>query len=177
MQVNETPILDQSNNETGCCARFQPAGWNDQTFDFDNKKFVRAKTRSLMHIPINMGQVFGRTFQAIQDAQANDDEHTLVLSRELSAWQAEHLFSVVADVPDQEMVELSGEFRTKVFEGPYRNLHKWSEAFEAQLEQEGLAVEDVYFFYTTCPKCAKTYGENYIVAVAKIEGKPYKKVH
>ena len=41
MQVNETPILDQSDNETGCCARFKPDGWNDQTFHFENKKFVR----------------------------------------------------------------------------------------------------------------------------------------
>ena len=124
-----------------------------------------------------MGQMFGRTFQAIQDSQANDDEHALVLSRELSAWQAEHLFSVVKSVPSQEMVELSGDFRTKVFEGPYRNLQKWSEAFEAQLEQEGLDVEDVYFFYTTCPKCAKTYGENYVVAVAKIEANSAMNIH
>jgi hypothetical protein len=25
---------------------------------------------------------------------------------------------------------------------------------------------DVYFFFTTCPKCAKAYGRNYVVGVA-----------
>ncbi|MHC4509420.1 MAG: hydrolase [Planctomycetota bacterium] len=26
----------------------------------------------------------------------------------------------------------------------------------------------MYFFYTTCPKCAKVYGKNYTVLLAKI---------
>ena len=26
-----------------------------------------------------------------------------------------------------------------------------------------------YFYYTTCPKCAKVYGKNYVVAVAEVE--------
>ena len=31
-----------------------------------------------------------------------------------------------------------------------------------------IKAENIYFFYTTCPKCSKYYGENYVVAVAKI---------
>lgn len=50
-----------------------------------------------MHVPINMGRVFSQTFNAIQDANANDDDHVFVLSRDLSAWSAEHLFAVEAD--------------------------------------------------------------------------------
>jgi hypothetical protein len=26
----------------------------------------------------------------------------------------------------------------------------------------------VYFFYTTCPKCAEVYGKNYVVGVVEI---------
>jgi hypothetical protein len=26
----------------------------------------------------------------------------------------------------------------------------------------------MYFFYTTCPKCAKKYGKNYVVILAQI---------
>ena len=26
----------------------------------------------------------------------------------------------------------------------------------------------VFFWYTTCPKCAKAYGENYVVGLAEI---------
>jgi hypothetical protein len=29
-------------------------------------------------------------------------------------------------------------------------------------------IEKIYFYYTTCPKCAKLYGKNYTVIFAKI---------
>lgn len=169
METNATPLYDMSDNTTGCCSRFKPDGWDGQSLHFEDKPFVRAKTRSLMHVPLNMGQVFNKTFDAIQDANANDDAHSLVLSRDLSAWSGEHLFAVEHDVPGVKMKRLTGDFRTKVFEGPYRDAHKWGEAFENDLEAEGLDVEEMYFFYTTCPKCAKAYGENYVVAMARVE--------
>ena len=33
---------------------------------------------------------------------------------------------------------------------------------------KGKTAGDVWFFYTTCPKCAKAYGQNYVVGVAQI---------
>jgi hypothetical protein len=30
------------------------------------------------------------------------------------------------------------------------------------------AMQKLYFFYTTCPKCAKAYGKNYVVLLAQI---------
>jgi Bacterial hydrolase len=169
MQTNETPFYDQADNPTGCCPRFKPEGWDDQSLHFEDKLFVRAKTRSLMHIPINMGSVFNKTFDAILQSQANDDEHAIVLSRDMSPWSAEHLFAVTKDVPDQKMVQLSGEYQTKVFEGPYRKAARWMKDFEEELEDEGLEPDEIYAFYTTCPKCAKVYGKNYVVMVAQVE--------
>ena len=32
----------------------------------------------------------------------------------------------------------------------------------------GSEPKAVYFFYTTCPDCAKAYGQNYVVGVAQI---------
>ena len=29
-------------------------------------------------------------------------------------------------------------------------------------------IKKMYFFYTTCPKCAKVYGENYTVILAEV---------
>jgi hypothetical protein len=29
-------------------------------------------------------------------------------------------------------------------------------------------LEKLYFFYTTCPKCAKHYGKNYVVLLAQV---------
>jgi hypothetical protein len=30
------------------------------------------------------------------------------------------------------------------------------------------AMAKLYFFYTTCPKCAQAYGKNYVVLLAKV---------
>ena len=32
----------------------------------------------------------------------------------------------------------------------------------------GEKIEKLYFAYTTCPACAKAYGENYVVLFARI---------
>lgn len=32
---------------------------------------------------------------------------------------------------------------------------------------EGLHLDTLYFFYTTCPRCAKAHGHNYVVGVAR----------
>jgi hypothetical protein len=32
----------------------------------------------------------------------------------------------------------------------------------------GRTLERLYFGYTTCPKCAKAYGKNYVVLFAKV---------
>jgi len=159
LETNTLPRYDMSDIPTGCCPRFNPQGWDAQDLHFRDKLFVRAKTRSIAHVPLNMAGVFTRTLKAIEDAGANDDEDFIVLSRDLSAWSAEHFFSISKDVPDLEMARLSGDFVTKVFEGPYRNMPKWF----AELEKIG---QPLYFFYTTCPKCAKYYGKNYVVGVA-----------
>jgi len=37
-----------------------------------------------------------------------------------------------------------------------------------QMKSEGRMVKKVYFFYTTCPKCAKAYGKNYVVVLAQV---------
>jgi hypothetical protein len=135
---------------------------------FDNKLFVRAKTRSLFHIPMNMGSAFKRTFGDIRAAGAQSEEEFVVLSRDLSPWSSEHYFAVTKDVQGHEMVRLSGEYLTKVFEGPYKDAPKWEAKMETMVEGRGHAMEKIYFFFTTCPRCAKFYGKNYVVAVAKL---------
>jgi len=122
-----------------------------------------------MHIPVNMGSVFSKTAAAIDAADGFDDEHIFILSRDLSPWSAEHLFAVTKDISAQKMVRLSGDYRTKVFEGPYRDIGEWVHQYEDELESQGLDTEQIYAFCTTCPKCAKSYGENYVVMVARVE--------
>lgn len=167
MKTNHVPKYDATRNETGCCPRFDPEPWEGQELHFEDKPFVRANTLSLFHIPLNMGHVFGKTVEAIKKAHAENDEF-VVLSHDLSSWSGEHLFSVKGDVPGVENVKLSGDFLTHVFEGPFSAAPTWCKEMEAFVAKKGKHLKTVYFFYTTCPNCAKHYGKNYVVGIAQV---------
>jgi len=66
------------------------------------------------------------------------------------------------------MASISGMFLCKVFEGPYQNMRKWIEEMKAFVTAKGHALGKMYFYYTTCPKCAKKYGKNYVAILAQI---------
>lgn len=168
MKTNSFPHYDVSENPTGCCPRFNPQGWDNQHLHFENKPFVRATTRSAMHVPWNMGKVFTRVQEHIEDAGAADPATEIVLSRDISPWEAEHFFAVENEVEGEEMTTLSGDYFTRVFEGPYRRVRDLAHDMEVAATAMGKTAKRVYFFYTTCPRCAKAYGENYMVGVAEI---------
>lgn len=168
MQTNTLPRYDDSINTTGCCPRFNPDGWDGQELHFKNKQFVRATTISFMHVPLNMGRVFRRVLNGIEKAKSYDPSNCIVLSRDLSSWRAEHLFSISNPVPEEEAVTLTGDFVTRVFEGPYHNARTWCDEMNDLVRARGREPSEVYFFYTTCPKCAKAYGKNYVIGVAKL---------
>ena len=168
MQPNHTPIYDGSDNTTGCCPRFKPGGWDDEVLEFADKRFAGAGTRSLFHIPLNMGQVFSRAQRRIDAANAGPGDQFIVLSRDLSPWKAEHLFAVTRPVAGLEDRRLSGRFRTRLFDGPFSDQPRWLHAAADEMRSRGETPGETWFFYTTCPKCAKVYGHNYVVAVTRI---------
>ena len=167
MKTNALPHYDNSVNTTGCCAKFNTAGWDGVKLQFDEKRFARATTKSLAHIPINMGSVFERVLKNMETAGAFDANNYIVLSRDLSPWKAEHLFAIATPLPQEEAVTLTGNFVTKVFEGSYSNVERWHDEIQRLPSVANGEKAEVYFFYTTCPKCAKAYGENYVVGVAR----------
>lgn len=160
---------DTSVNTTGCCPKFNPEGWDGQQLHFEGKPFVRATTRSSMHVPVDMASVFERVQGHLVEAGAFDPDNTIVLSRDLSASEGEHLFAISAPVEDEETVTLTGDFITKVFEGPYQEAEGWHHEMLDAAKAKGGTSEEVYFFYTTCPNCAKAYGKNYVVGVARLQ--------
>ena len=177
LKANEIPVYNNGDNPTNCCPRFVPDEWDDRELHFQDKLFVKTKTKSFLHIPINMGPVFKRTFAAIEAAEAQDLTQSLVLSREISLWSAEHFFAVTKEVPGQEMFRLTGDFHPKVFEGPFSNAGKWCEQLKKMgggSESERVGSEkaeskkaEPFLFYTTCPGCAKHYGNNYVVGLVE----------
>ena len=155
------------NSETGCCPRFNPEPWDEKEVTFKDKLFVKDHVTSFFHIPLNFGKVMVRNMEKIQAADALAPE-PLLLSDEKSLWGADIYIAVAKDVPDSEMVSLSGTFLTKVFEGPYKNMGQWIKQMKAYLESKAAKMKKMYFFYTTCPKCAKHYGKNYVVILVQV---------
>lgn len=167
MGVQTLPRLDMSTTETDCCPKFDPAAWDKKTFTFDKKKFVRTTNPQLWHMPLGLRGMMNDTFRAIEDAGASTDDFVL-LSGETSKWKGEHYFAVSKEVPGLENVEMSGDFETRVFEGPYREIPKWIEQLKAYVSARGKKMQEMYFYYTTCPSCARKYGKNYVVGFAKV---------
>jgi hypothetical protein len=154
-------------SETGCCPRFNPEPWNDKQVVFQDKLFVKDRVRSLFHIPLNFGKVMVRNMERISEAKALPPE-PLMLSDENSLWGADVYIAVAKEVPGAEMVRISGTFLTKVFEGPYKNVRNWVQEMKPYVESKAKEMKKMYFFYTTCPKCAEFYGKNYIVILAQV---------
>ena len=150
-----------------CCLQFNPGPWDEKTLTWENRRFVKDRVTSFLHIPLNFGAVMKRNMEAIEAAGAVS-ETRIVLSDENSMWGADVYIEVAKDIPGAKMATISGTFVSKVFEGPYQNMRKWVEEMKTFVAAKGKAFSKLYFYYTTCPKCAKKYGKNYVVLLAQI---------
>lgn len=164
-----TPDTYTDKNETGCCAVPNIKGWDEAEVSFKDKQFIRLYTRSFLFIPLNMSKVMTAIHQAAVDAGATmPPKEAMILSRDLSPWKAEQLYAVSKPVQGADNVKLNETLLTKVFEGPYQDAKKWYDALQGYVKGKGKKTEKTYFFYTTCPKCAKYYGKNYVIGLASV---------
>jgi hypothetical protein len=165
-----TTIESTGPTPTGCCPPFDPTGWDDRELTWHDKAFVKDHVTCLFHVPLNMQRRILADTARIQQAGAQIEGQPLMLSDEKSPWGADIFIEVKRAVPGATMDQLSGTFLTKVFEGPFRDAGKWAEAMQDHVIARGRTLEKLYFGYTTCPKCAKAYGKNYVIAFAKVNG-------
>lgn len=158
-------------NETGCCAVPDVSAWDEQEVTFTNKLFIRGYTRSIMYVPLNMDKTMAMLQQQASDADAEmPPQKAMILSREISPWKAEHLYAVSHTVDGADNVALTGTYLTKVFEGPFKNAGQWHKQLIDFVNERRKAAKNTYFFYTTCPNCAKHYGKNYVIGLAQVAG-------
>lgn len=169
MNINELPKMNLDLSETKCCPKFQPETWDEQTFTFEDKRFIKMKTCNFMYVPLNMGRVLGKSWRQVEAQGADTKDHYLLLSHDCSPWKAEHYMEVTKEVEGLENVTMSGVFLTKVFEGPFKEAPKWAKAAEAYAKEKGKEMKKLYFFYTTCPKCIKHWKQNYVVAFIQVD--------
>lgn len=154
-------------NPDECCPRFNPEPWDDKILMWENRRFVKDRVRSIFHIPLNFGAVMVRNMAKIDAADAVP-ETMVVLSDENSLWGADVYIEVTKDIPGAEMDAISGTFLSRVFEGSFKDMGKWIAETKAAVAEKGKTLKKLYFFYTTCPKCAKKYGKNYVVILAEV---------
>jgi hypothetical protein len=160
--------LDMSTNTADeCCPKFDPAPWDEKEQVWENKLFVKDRVISLFHIPLNFGSVMRRNVGKIEAADAQSPS-MMVLSDEKSLWGADVYIEVTKEIPGAAMATISGIFLSKAFEGPYKNMGKWIADMKAYVTAQGKDLKKMYFYYTTCPKCAKKYGKNYVVILAQV---------
>ena len=157
----------EKNSETGCCPRFDPEPWNEKEITFTDRMFVKDSVRSIFHIPVNFGSVMKRNMEKIEKEEALDRDFILLLD-EKSLWGSDIYIAVDRNVPGSDVVKLSGTYLTKVFEGSYKDMGKWVKDMGSYAKSKSKAVKKMYFYYTTCPKCAKHYGKNYTVLFAQV---------
>lgn len=156
-------------SETGCCPRFDPVPWEDKEISFKDKLFLKDHVRSILHIPLNFDKVMVKNMEKIEAANALSPDQ-LLLSDEKSLWGADVFIAVSKEVPGAQMEKISGNFLSRVFEGPYNNMGAWMKEMQGYVKSKGKEIKKMYFFYTTCPKCAKYYGKNYTVILAQVQG-------
>ena len=156
-----------SRDDDQCCPKFAPEPWDEKEITWEGKQFIKDRVRSFLHIPLNFGAVMRRSMAAIEAADAMPEE-MIVLSDENSLWGADVYVAVSKDVPGAAMASLSGTFLSKVYEGPYKDVGKWAKQMMEYVKAAGKELKKLYFYYTTCPKCAKKYGKNYVVLLAEV---------
>jgi hypothetical protein len=93
----------------------------------------------------------------------------LGLSEHTSKWNMDIYLAVDREVPGTENVTLSGKFLSKVYEGSFKDIGKWTKDFEIFAKEKGMEIKKWYMWYTTCPKCAQKYGKNYVVIVCEVK--------
>jgi len=156
-----------------CCPKFNPKKWDNKTFNWDDKHFIKASVPTLFHRPFKkiMGK---RIMEMMQQAETSkkldkDKEEILLLFNDPSAFKSNMYLSVTDQVPNAKNTELSGTFITKVFDGPYKDIPKFFKRMDAYLSNQGKEADDYYVHYAYCPKCAEKFGHNYMVLFAELD--------
>jgi hypothetical protein len=153
-------------DDTTCCPQFDPAPWNEKLHDWKDKKFIRDHVITFLHMPVNFGSVVKRMMARIEDAGAQSPGW-MGLSDHTSKWNMDLYVAVDREVPGADNTTLSGQFFSKVYEGPFKDTGKWCKDFESLVRSRNLDVKKWFMWYTTCPKCARKYGRNYVVILGK----------
>jgi hypothetical protein len=161
-------MTTQDQPESICCPPFNQTAWDNKMLEWDNKKFIKDRVVTFFYMPVNFGKVMKRLDRKVRDAGAEMQDY-LALSDHTSKWNMDIYLAVDRDVAGAENTSLSGKFYSKVYEGPFKDTAKWCNDFEGIVKAKGMGVKKWFMWYTTCPKCAKKYGKNYVAIISELK--------
>ena len=156
-----------------CCPEFQVDKWDNKTFTWDKKLFIKESVPTLFHMPFPpmIGKKMRKMCKLAEGAEADipDMSDALVMFHDPSAFRSEIYYSVTKDVPGAHNTSISGTFEAKVFDGPYNAIPKHIKEMEGHLAKIGQEADDYYVHYAYCPDCAKKFGHNYMILFARVQ--------
>lgn len=159
-------------DEKICCPQFNPQKWNQKTYVWDKKPFIRESIPTFFHIPFPpmIAKKVTQMCKAMEDANKAeaDKSEVLLLFRDPSAFRSEIFLSVTGPIENADNVNLSGTFYARVFAGPYSAVPKFIKKINEDLAAQAKTAKDYYVHYAYCPGCAKKYGHNYMIIFAQI---------
>ncbi|MCE5174455.1 MAG: hypothetical protein LLF74_03535 [Bacteroidales bacterium] len=159
--------MKKETGQTECCQMFDPAPWDGKILEWDNKKFVKDKVCTWMYMPLDFGRVIKRIMKKVESAGAKPLE-CMCLSDHTSKWNMDIYVEVDDVVTGVDNVMISGKFLSKVYEGNFKDTGKWCKNFEEYAQSQSLKISKWYMWYTTCPKCSKKFGKNYVVILGQV---------
>jgi hypothetical protein len=155
------------NKDFDCCPPFDPAPWENARITWEGKKFIKDKVRTVFYMPLNFGQVMRRLNKTVENSGATMPDY-LCLSEHTSKWNMDVYLAVDKEIEGAKNTTMSGKYYSKVYEGPFQDTGKWMKDAESDTKAKGMDIKKWYLWYTTCPKCAKKYGKNYVVVMGEV---------
>jgi len=161
-----------NNENKECCPKFNPEKWDQKTYNWNNKPFIKASMPTIFHMPfpLMINKKITKMCQLAEEAKMveADTSDVLMMFRDPSAFKSEIYLSVAGKVPGADNITISGIFISKVFSGSYSAVPKFIKQMDEYLAAQGKKAKDYYIHYAYCPKCAKKYGDNYMIIFAQV---------
>lgn len=153
--------------DTCCCPILNREEWDRKAWSWDSKPFYKTAYWSFFRIPLTYGGAVKKGLEVLRQKNLLKDP-MLMLSGEESMFYSTLLIEMNKDDQSVPVKKLSGNFMSMFFEGEYRDSPKWIREVVEYCMSKGKQTKELYFFYATCPKCAKKYGKAQTVIFAKV---------
>lgn len=163
--------MEKPDKDFFCCPVFDATKWNEQTFTWENKQFIRGTMPQILHFsfPGLARRTMKKLWKQAADANAQPDrEDFLILTHDLSAFKGEIFMPVTHPVPGADNVRFSGTYFTKVFNGPFTLVPHYENQMDIILSHRHMLAKRYFFHSTVCPLCDRKLAVNSIVAFAEI---------